>query len=374
MPTRLAFLIALAGAVACAKVAPPPGGPADETPPTLAEASPGSLQTRVDPTAPLRWVFSEKIDRRAFRSALTVVPPVALDGPRVDGTTVEMRPRTAWPPDTLVVWTLGPDLRDKHGVRTGSTRSGAFTTSDSVPAGVIRGTARLAVPPEKPVDFEQLVVRLSLPPAEGERRPRPWRSAQGRADGSFELPWLDHPSGPFVLELFLDRNASGKRDPREPVARVDSLSVPGADPIFVLADSLLVLVDLEGPVDCWFCRTDSVESSGTLRVWTRGEEDDRPRAVAVDSTGCSKIPLVPGRVRWGAWTDLDGDGRWSADSLGVVEPWVRGAVFEVLPARADTLVVPTPDRTATTATPDSLRVEGAPPAELSAFSPGPSGQ
>ena len=70
MRARLPLLLLLVFAAACAEVGRPPGGPIDDIPPELATVSPGSLATGVDEYEPLRFEFSESIDRRRFTRSL----------------------------------------------------------------------------------------------------------------------------------------------------------------------------------------------------------------------------------------------------------------------------------------------------------------
>lgn len=352
---------------ACAEVGRPSGGPVDTTPPALEEASPGSLQVGVDPRAPLRLTFSEKVDRRRVARAVTLVPAVPLQKPRFDGTSVEFRPARDWPADTVVVWTVGPDLADKHGVRLGTELRGAFTTGKGFPSGRIEGTVSLALPGPKPPDWTKLRAELDLPaPEDARRRPR-WRSATGNEEGTFALEWLAVPSGPYHLTVYLDNNANAKRDEREPVAELDSLFLAGPDSILVLTSAALRLIDLEGPVDVLFCLEEVRADSVKVLVWVRGEDENRPRTAVIDSTGCTTLQLPVGRVFFGAWID-DGDQRFGADSTGITEPFVATDTLEVKPAEPDTLSIPWPDRRMRRSEFDSLRTPPV-PKELSDVSP-----
>ncbi len=348
LPVGLAFV------GACARPGPPPGGPPDATPPSLLAVSPESLSVGVDAHAPLRLIFDEKIDRRGAARALELVPPVALARPHFDGTAVEFRPLQSWPADTVVVWRLAPDLKDKHGVALGRTVRGVFTTADSLPSGKIVGRARLRQPPTEPVDWTALVARLELPPPEGSRRRLLWREAAGASDGHFELAWLDVPSGPFFLEVFLDRNGNGRRDEREAVARVDSLFLPGPDPIFEVDEAALELVDLEAPTDRVFCLAEARPESLPLILWALPSGSDRPVTAELDTLDCVVLPLVPGTVRFGAWVDADGDRRWSADSTVTWEAFVTPDEFEVLPAVVETTRVRWPSDRLSSAAVDTL--------------------
>ena len=325
MRGRVPILAVLLFAAACAEGGRPPGGPIDDIAPVLATVSPGSLATGVARDAPLRFEFSENIDRRRFSRALIIVPDRELTSPVFEGTGVSVEPVLGWPPDTAVVWVLLPSLPDKHGVAMGAGHTGAFTTGDRLPPGRMVGQVSLdsliQVGEEGP-DWATLKVRLTLEPLDGSRIRRPWRFADGSDDGSFKLDWLDLPSGPFQLEVWLDRNRDARRDPREPVATVDSLFVGPADSMFQIDAGLLRLVDLEGPVPVSFCVDSVVTDSVSVVIWTWAEEAGQPARVSMDSTGCVFLELSPGEIRWGAWLDLDGDLGWSRMEDGSSEPFV----------------------------------------------------
>ena len=73
--------------------------------------------------------------------------------------------------------------------------------------------------PDSGPDWSSLRVRLTLDPLEGQRARRPWRFFDGSEDGSFELQWLDLPSGPYQLQAWLDKRR------RAVLGRADAASV-----------------------------------------------------------------------------------------------------------------------------------------------------
>ena len=381
MRARRSFLLLAVGVgltlAACAEVGRPPGGPVDRTPPSLVTVEPGSLVTGVDLEQPLRFEFSEKIDRRSAARALTTVPRLVLESPDFDDLSVIFEPTETWPPDTVVVWTLTTSLRDDHGVALEEEIRGAFTSAESFPPGRITGQASLKPDPTLPdtakapeVDWTQLRAELDLPPPEGSRISTRWRTADGDETGRFTLRWLDVPSGPYDLTVYLDRNGNARRDEREPIAELDSLFLGPADSTLTLDESDLVLIDREGPVPLRF-RLVSVEID-TLDVvfWARGEVADRSVSSAADTLGHAELEVPPGRVSWGAWVDLVADGRFGPDSLGVSEPFLPPDTVEVAPATAETLGVRWPDSTLTFDAVDTLRNPPV-PADLQIVPPAP---
>jgi len=237
------------------------------------------------------------------------------------------------PSSARVGWSVGVDLKDKHGVALARPVQGAFTTGAALPEGRIRGVAGLAddAEPQGPIRAD-----LSLPPPVGARRATLWRWALADAGGAFELDLLGVPSGPYQLSVFVDRNGNGTRDEREPVARRDSLFLAAADTILLL--DRLELIDLEGPVALEVCV--DVPGPDSLRVFATFEpEEGAPQKAALDSTGCVTRQLTPGRLRIAAWQDLDGDGTFGPDSTGTSEPFLEPREWELAPARPDSLLL-----------------------------------
>lgn len=353
-PSWLVLAVAL-GAAACAREAPPPGGPEDKTPPELLGVEPDSMATMVDPEAPLIFRFSEKVDRKTFRAGVVLAPPLGLSAVSFKGEAVLVRPDRPWPQDTLVVWTLLASTRDKHGVPLGRPVSGAFTTGPRIPDGQVRGQAV-----GTGIEFDKVTARLSVPPAEGERSSVLWRMAQSNEIGVFELGPLDLPSGPFEFSVFMDKNGNGRRDAREPVAERDSLFL--TEDLRILDLGPLELVDLEAPVPLRFCfesaRMDTVVLFLSLRpIGIDGASDQR---VSVDSTACVTRELVPGEWRVSAWRDLNGDQRFGPDALIQSEPFLAEFDLEVLAVTPDSLELDWPEGSLPWAEVDTMRTPPVP--------------
>jgi hypothetical protein len=325
---RLCICGLVAALLACADVAPPPGGPIDRTPAELSAVLPESLATKVAAREELRFEFSERVDRMSFSRALTVVPAVELEKAHFDELVVSVRPRNDWPESTAIVWTLDTALKDKHGVPLKRPLSGAFTRDAALPAGRIEGRAKAPEGKGAPAAVWAELTRLA---ADGRRRMR-WRFAEAGADGAFALEHLRAGDGPFQLEVFQDRNGNGRREEREPTARLDSLVLPDSLLTFQLGD--LTLLDLEGPVEVRVCL-----AADSAAVWIYGlDESDAPARLArADSLGCATLALLPGLARVGAFWDLDADGRFGPDSLGTSEPFAPLLEFDLAPAQPETL-------------------------------------
>jgi len=322
--------------------------------------SPGSLAVGVDPTGPLVFTFSEKVDRRGFRSSLLLAPQRRLREIRFKGERVIVRPEEPWPKDTLVVWTLLPDLKDRHGVKLGRPLSGAFTTGDSIPRGWIRGQAV-----GKDLDFSRVMAVLRTMPEEGKRLGVLWRMAAANELGFFRLGPLKAPSGPYDLEVFLDKNGNGKRDEHEPVGGIDSLLLPVEPSPYELGE--LELIDLEQPVPFVLCFQSEQADSLTVVVSLRplGRENAKLRTAPTDSSGCIRTQLVPGEYKVAAWVDLDGDGGFGVGPEGMSEPFTAEQELTLVPAKAESLQWRRPEERLSWAVIDTMRT---PPLPRETFS------
>ena len=205
------------------------------------------------------------------------------------------------------------------------------------------------------VDWTTLRADLVLPPPEGQRRPTAWRVARGDAEGFFDLPWLQIPSGPFDLTVYLDGNGNGRRDEREPVASLDSLFVTEDDSILTIEPDSLVLIDLEGPVEVRIELASVLVDSLDVVGWFEVDGAREARTAVADTNGVMTLEIPPGPVVWGAWLDVDGDRFFGpADSTGRSEAFVPRDTFQVFPARPETLRLAWPDSTLPFAVVDTL--------------------
>lgn len=345
---------------ACAQTGPPPGGPVDETPPQFLSAQPGSLALRVDPLTPLVLDFSEKVDRRGFRSSIHFAPEIRVRDIGFDATKVTIRPETGWPTDTLVVWTLLPTLTDRHKVKLGIPVSGAFTTGDSIPRGVIKGQVE-----GKDLKLDEVVAQLRVLHTATSKKPVLWRMAVPNELGFFRLGLLASPSGPYQLEIFQDKNKNGKRDKREPTAEQDSLYLKAGSSVLDLGS--VTLVDLEAPVDLLIRMQLSEADTFPVRVALRpiGVEEARVQTTTLDTLGRTKSQLTPGEYRISAWLDMNDDNRFGPAGKDLSEPFVAESKLVLEPARPDSLELPRPSERLAWAELDTMRT---PPLPRSLFS------
>jgi uncharacterized protein (DUF2141 family) len=137
---RSPVLMIFLSLIACAKQSPPPGGPVDETPPKILEVEPSSGSVRVPRDTHVRFLFSEKIDRRSLNDAIFVTPNPGGEL-RFDwsGPALEIKFPDSLRSNTTYVVTLGTGIRDLRNNRLDQSFSIAFSTGDSIAAGELQG-------------------------------------------------------------------------------------------------------------------------------------------------------------------------------------------------------------------------------------------
>lgn len=127
--------------IGCAAIAPPPGGPKDETAPELASVEPPSGTTRIVAGLTIILTFSERLQETLPEKAVRI-EPVLRDPPEVvvknDKITVKL-------PDALAdeqtyILTVTRAIEDEHNNRLDKTYQFAYSTGSSVSLGAISGT------------------------------------------------------------------------------------------------------------------------------------------------------------------------------------------------------------------------------------------
>ena len=146
MRTRVLGLGILAtGLWSCAEVGPPPGGPADKTPPGVVTVTPDSAAVNVPTNAPIRIAFTEKVDEKSIERALWVTPGGASK-PRIDfkGDAVEIKLGRAFPESTTMNVLITTLLRDRRAEsrenHIAKPIHWVFSTGGSIWPGRVRGT------------------------------------------------------------------------------------------------------------------------------------------------------------------------------------------------------------------------------------------
>lgn len=241
-PLLTAALVALL-AGACAKVAPPPGGPEDVDPPTilteLVRPAPGSAGFGAADT--VRIVFSERPDRRSVMRALTIVPRVDFRDVVWQEDTLSLVPDPAWAEGRNTLLRISRGARDRRGNPLDHPFSLRFTTQDAADSGTVAGRVWMGRERDdrSPVVLfafdvaDSLDAGVSAPYAIGEAGP----------NGQFQLGGLDTGKTYRVLAL-LDRN-----DDLEPGGRGE-VSVAAPDTVRFLEGAAVTLSDfLLGTLD-----------------------------------------------------------------------------------------------------------------------------
>jgi hypothetical protein len=173
--------------MACAKQAPPPGGPVDNLPPKILEVTPPSGAVRVPRDARVHFHFSEKIDRRSLADAIFVTPNPGGDLEfDWNGAALEIKFPDSLRSNATYVVTLGTGLRDLRNNRLEQSLSVAFSTGDSIASGEISGR----IYGEK---VQGLLIGAYL--VEENRQPDPSRdladyTTQSGKSGEFEFRYL----------------------------------------------------------------------------------------------------------------------------------------------------------------------------------------
>ncbi len=327
---------------ACATPLPPTGGPRDNTPPNIVETIPDNGAANVS-EASLRIVFSEHIDQRSFRQALSIVPEPETP-PELDwrGARVDIRLIDPLRDDATYVFTIDAALRDLRGVALTAPIILAFSTGPALNAGVLAGRVVQSRDgaPAPGVDVLAYATRNNAPPDSLPARPA-YRTQTG-PDGVFRFEYMTERHW-FVAAL-ADMNYNARPDPGEsfappPVpalladtaravleipwilsridaARSDSLRAPPADPE-TEDDAEPVLPEETGEIR-------GVVVSGephpvVVEAWpdTLDMESAEPpyRTFAVDAGNFLLARLPAGSYQLRAWLDRNANNRWDPGLL-----------------------------------------------------------
>lgn len=127
----------------CARVAPPPGGPPDTTPPEVVSTVPVDGATRVDRDTDIRLEFSEEMNRVSAERELSVAPPVELRNHSWDGRTLVARPVGELPDSTTFTVRVAKSARDYHDVAMETPFELTFSTGSVIDTGVIEGVVTM---------------------------------------------------------------------------------------------------------------------------------------------------------------------------------------------------------------------------------------
>lgn len=208
--------IALILATGCATPVPPSGGPTDETPPELVEATPEQGAVNVDART-VRFTFSEHVDEASFTRAFSISP--SFEGP-VDfswsGRSVVVRFPEPLRENTTYVLTIDTNLLDIHRVALSSPIVYAFSTGPTISAGALAGrvVASSDGTPVAGVDVLAYARPDSTAPDTLDNRPA-YRT-QTDSEGIFSFEYLTEQF--YYVPALQDENRNLKADTQEPFA------------------------------------------------------------------------------------------------------------------------------------------------------------
>jgi hypothetical protein len=215
------LLGALLLAAGCAQQARPPGGPVDDTPPTVRRHRPAADTTGVPLDARLRITFSEAMDRARTEEAVFLTPnsPHDIDW---EGRTLVLRVRGGLTAGRTYTVTVGTDARDLRGNRLAQAFSFAFATGQRLDAGELAG--RVIGVDDRPTRgaFVWAYDLARFDEADGGTgRARPAYVSQTGADGSWRLERLA--PARYRTIAFVDEDRDQEPDEGE------LLALPAAD-------------------------------------------------------------------------------------------------------------------------------------------------
>lgn len=126
--------------LACAKQAPPPGGPIDKTPPQIIFTVPEPGKTNVTLDSDIKLSFSERVDRRSVEESIFVSPmPEEAVTFKWKAKDLVIKFPGGLKPDKTYVLTIGTDTKDIRNNRMRDSFTLAFATGAKLDRGIIAG-------------------------------------------------------------------------------------------------------------------------------------------------------------------------------------------------------------------------------------------
>jgi hypothetical protein len=305
----VAAWLALAGLLGCAKKAPPSGGPPDIDPPRLASSSPESAAAGVPLDVHPTLTFSEPMEPRSTGEAIALAPRVDIRQQKWSGRTVTLV--LAEPLQEHRTYTLfvGGGARDRHGnpMQVGATL--VFTTSDTLPAGVIEGAIVAKGFPGAGTYLWCYDAAVHEAPDSTARD----FDALGLADhdGKFRIVGLAAP-GRYRIWAFADLNHNRSFEPNtDLLVPADTLiELTRARP--VVSNLSLTVVNPTAPGKVKGTVLDSlVVTVGNTQVLAVSEKDSTQRVVGDVNTQLEfELELAPGPWLLRGFRDLDRNHSW----------------------------------------------------------------
>lgn len=308
-------------ALGCARVAPPTGGPADQTAPTVVGQYPPADATSVALGAAVEIRFSEEMDRDHVAEAVFIAPETPWE-PRWQGRRLRLHLRLQ--AGRTYVITVGTGARDRRGNRLAQSHTLAFATGSELNRGTLVGKVYRQHQPAAGVevwayDLSDFSGTVGMdPPA--------YRTQTGQ-DGSYAFSRLAR--GRYRVLALIDENRNRRYDPAE------WLALPAADPVVEEGDTVqagdlsLDRLSLTAP------KLQRVQAPDARRLLLQfsGPVDPGSLAVALDGLPVEAVYASPqDSARLYLRTGPQEDGRAYAFTRfeldGVAVPWrepVRGS-------------------------------------------------
>ncbi|MDH4156066.1 MAG: Ig-like domain-containing protein [candidate division Zixibacteria bacterium] len=214
--------------LACAEVAPPPGGDADRTKPFLIGSSPQNGAVNVEPDNTVVLYFSEDILKPATAQAVYISPRPAT-APKVKWKSDHVRIVFAddFSADQTYLVSVSSEITDLRKNRVDSSLVVAFSTGPTIDSGIVSGIVTKDSQPQGGL-LAALFDARSLSDTTVYDSLYPDYVTQTTQDGRFVLQYL--PDNEYYLIAFHDKNRDERFNPaREAFAVPDRRVVVGGD-------------------------------------------------------------------------------------------------------------------------------------------------
>ncbi|MBP7459761.1 MAG: hypothetical protein KBA26_00575 [Candidatus Delongbacteria bacterium] len=221
------MVLAIIVGMTCAKMAPPPGGPEDKTPPTLLSSIPNE-QTPLHQTE-LILEFSERLDPISVAGSIRIFPPGNPFKTRIKANRIHID--FTQKPDYAFYINLSDKISDLHSNRLPNPIMLAYGDSSLIPDGTIQGTL---FPVMRITDPDQIKLALLKSVVSGEQIKDSviWIHRWNKADPRFLFRFLD-PDQFYDLIAFQDNNSNNLPDPDENLSVFHHSLQPSPIPISV---------------------------------------------------------------------------------------------------------------------------------------------
>jgi len=224
---RLKILLCIAGfpvvlLSACAKIASPPGGPVDKTPPQIIATVPSADAVKVAADNKITVVFSEDIDHNTIAGAIHISPrPEKEVEYKWAGETLNIILPGAFDDSTTYIISLGAGIKDMRGNALANSHNFAFSTGEKIDQGGISGAVFRDGQSLSGVSLG--LFRMHDIPDFRYDSLFPVYLTQSGNDGRYEFKYL--PAGNYFALAFMDQNKNQKFDyPRESFGMPDRMA------------------------------------------------------------------------------------------------------------------------------------------------------